>query len=85
MLSYSWLLWMGFMLFFLAGPVGYGWGYRGWGAPYPTYIQRRRGEQAVAVTGSPTFNHHAWGWGGDFIWIVAFVAVFWAVAAFWRR
>ena len=41
-MSTWWLLWMGVMFFFLLSD-GYGWGYRGWGPPYPRYIQRRRG------------------------------------------
>jgi hypothetical protein len=36
-----WLLWWVFLLVFLLPPVGYGWGYRRWGPPYPSYFQRR--------------------------------------------
>jgi hypothetical protein len=82
----GWLvLWTVFMILFLATPVGYGWGYRGWGPPYPRYVQRRRG-QLAAGTGAPaTFDHQSWGWGGDFVWIMLFVGLFWAVSALWWR
>src|SRR5277367_4650297 len=66
MLGTWWFFWLAFMFIFLLPPVGYGWGYRGWGPPYPRHIQRRRGE-AAALTGGPNeFNPHSWGWGGDF-------------------
>lgn len=53
--------------------MGYGWGYRGWGPPYPQDVQRRRGARATAIGVSTTFNHQPWGWGGDFLWIVLFL------------
>ena len=76
-----WLFWLIFLLFLIA-PTGYGWGYRKWGPPYPRYIQRRR---AAAIGGSPTFNHQAWGFTGDFVWMVMIIGVFWACAALWWR
>ena len=51
MMSSWWFLWLAFMLLFLIPPLGYGWGYRGWGPPYPSYVQRRRGQQAVGMNG----------------------------------
>ena len=84
MLSWWWL-WMLFMFLFLASPIGYGWGYRGWGVPYPRYIQRRRGERAATTGGATTFNHQSWGWGGDFVWMVLLIGVMWACAALWWR
>ena len=81
----GWLIWMLFMFLLLVPSVGYGWGYRGWGPPYPRYIQRRRGAHAPGTGGSATFNHQSWGWGGDFVWMVLLVGVIWAGAAlFWR-
>ncbi len=77
-----WMLWMAFMFIFLLSPVGYGWGYRRWGPPYPRYLQRRRGERAVAAGGTAAF-HHSWGMAGDVVWIVFFVSVLWAVTALW--
>ena len=77
-----WFIWMIFMFLFLVPPLGYGWGYRRWGAPYPSYIQRRR---ATANGGVTTTNHRAWGFGGDFVWIVMMIGLSWALAAvFWR-
>lgn len=80
-----WLLWLVFLLVFLVPSVGYGWGYRRWGPPYPTYIQRRRWQQANDLGGPTTYDHRAWGFGGDFVWMVMFFGVFWAFAALWRR
>jgi len=80
-----WTLWIVFLFVFLLSPIGYGWGYRGWGPPYPRYIQRRRGARAVKDGDADPFDHHAWGWGGDFIWMVLFIWIFWFfVAAWWR-
>jgi hypothetical protein len=84
MLGSWWLLWLVFMAAFLATPIGYGWGYRKWGPPFPRYIQRRRALRAAAA-GSATFDHHAWGWGGDFVWMVVLVGAFWFALALWWR
>jgi hypothetical protein len=78
-----WLVWWLFMLFFLMAPMGYGWGYRGWGPPYPSYVQRRRAERSTAVAGS--FDHYSWSWGGDLLWMGLFFAVMWAASTFWWR
>ena len=85
MMGSWWILWMVFLCLFLLPPIGYGWGYRKWGPPYPRYIQRRRALRAAATGGSTTFDHHAWGWGGDFVWMVLFIGVFWfGMAMMWR-
>ncbi len=73
------------MFIFILPPVGYGWGYRGWGVPYPSYWQRRRARLAATNGGPGSFDHYSWGWGGDFIWTLLFVWIFWAVAASWWR
>jgi hypothetical protein len=86
MMNSWWFLWMAFMFLLLAPPLGYGWGYRGWGPPYPRYVQRRRGQRAVVAGAPATFNHHAWGWGGDFVWMVFFAGSLCALSlAFWPR
>jgi hypothetical protein len=85
MISTWWFLWMVVMFLFLVPPIGYGWGYRGWGPPYPRYIQRRRGEQAATMGGPMAFNHHSWGWGGDLVWMVLLCGVFWAAWGIWWR
>ena len=80
----SWL-WMAFFLILIVSPVGYGWGYRGWGPPYPRYVQRRRASQASATIPTITFDHHAWGWGGDVLWIALIVWTVWICSAVWWR
>ncbi len=79
MMSPFWLIWLVFLGMFLVMPVGYGWGYRGWGAPYPRYVQQRRALRASANVSS--FNHQAWGRGGDFVWIVILIVGIWAFSA----
>jgi hypothetical protein len=85
MISTWWFLWMAFMFLFLVPPIGYGWGYRGWGPPYPSYFQRRRGEAAAARGGTTTFDHRAWGVGGDVMWIVLIVGAMWVFSGLWFR
>jgi hypothetical protein len=80
----SWVLWwMIFMLLFFATPIGYGWGYRRWGAPYPRYIQRRRGQRAAASGSSTDFNHESWRWAGDLVWLSLLIGIFWVALAIW--
>ena len=78
-----WFWWIFLMFIILVPPMGYGWGYRGWGAPYPRFIQRRRALQAGTRVPPVQFDHHAWGVGGDFIWLFVVVAVMWAFWAMW--
>ena len=80
-----WWLWIVFIVLFALMPIGYGWGYRGWGAPYPRFYQRRRHARYANDTSRAGFNHHAWGWGGDFIWLMVMVAIIWFFAGFWWR
>ena len=85
MLISWWWLWMVFMFIFLVPPVGYGWAFRGSGPPYPRYFQRRRAQRAAAADGSVPFDHHSWGRGGDFVWVVLLIGTLWAATALWRR
>jgi hypothetical protein len=71
------------LLLFL--PVGYGWGYRGWGVPYPSYIQRRRMEQATRAGATGSVDHRAWGWGGDLVWALIAIDLLFVIGLFWRR
>ena len=80
-----WWIWVAFMFFFCIAPLGYGSAYRGWGTPYPSYVQRRRYERATVGGVSTSYNHYAWGWGGDFIWMMVLVGLLWAASAFWWR
>lgn len=84
MMNPIWLIWLIFMLMFLVAPLGYGWGYRGWGMAYPSYVQRRR---ALRVGGDPSQRDHlAWGRSGDLVWLGLFIAFIWAISAFvWLR
>ena len=85
MMSSWWLLWMVFLFVFLLPPIGYGWGYRRWGPPYPRYVQQRRAAAFGGGGGAASVNHRAWGWAGDYVWIMLFVWVLWAsMAFFWR-
>jgi hypothetical protein len=81
MISSWWFLWMMFMFLLLVTPVSYGWGYRGWGPPYPSYFQRRRELRSTGASGA--FNHYSWGWGGDFVWLILLVGIFWVATALW--
>ncbi len=83
MIGSWWLVWMVFM-FFLIAPMGYGWGYRGWGAPYPRYVQRRRALRAGTGSAAP-YDHQAWGIGGDFLWFLLVFWLVWVCATVWWR
>ena len=80
-----WWLWLLFMFVFILSPVSYGWGYRRWGPPYPRYLQQRRSARAALDGGGTPFDHHAWGWGGDLVWIIFLVWIFWLGMALWHR
>ena len=85
MINAWWILWMAFMFLFLVSPVTYGWGYRGWGPPYPRYIQIRRVLRATALVQPADPRHQSWGWGGDIVWVVLLVAGGWAFAGLLLR
>jgi hypothetical protein len=78
-----WMLWLCFMSLLLVLPLGYGWGVRGWGAPLPSFVQRRRAKQAWASSGSAAYDHQRWGRAGDYVWLVLFIGSLGAVPAFW--
>ena len=78
-----WWIWIVFLVVFLVSPISYGWAYRGWGPPYPSYFQRRRGER-FAGTGGLAFDHNAWGWAGDFVWAALLLWVLFAFFVPWR-
>lgn len=82
--AYAWWFWM-FLMLMLLMPVGYGWGYRGWGAPVPSYVQRRRVQVSTSAGVQPGRDHLAWGWGGDFIWALFVIEIIFCIALFiWR-
>ena len=83
-MSSWWLIWMMFIFLFLIPPLGYGWGYRGWGPPYPRYVQRRRSRHLAAGGTARPFRHESWGWAGDVVWVLFFVGFLWVVTVlFW--
>jgi hypothetical protein len=83
-MSATWWVSLVLIFVFVISPIGYGWGYRGWGPPYPRYVQHRRGQRAVAAGGTAA-RHLTWGWLGDFVWAVVILAMIWAASAlFWR-
>lgn len=85
--------WLTFVVLLLLIPLAYGWGYRGWGAPYPSYYTRANtgyGDPAVDPAGDPTVDpevdpeleaeaREAAGWGllADMLWVVLVVALVW--------
>ncbi len=80
-----WWLWLVFVVLLLVVPLGYGWGIRGWGPPYPSYWRRRAAaggppvpSQGMAQT-PPVAD--GWGVGADLLWIVLLFAVLWFVVA----
>ncbi len=78
----SW--WMAYLVLALGLPILYGWGYRGWGPPLPSYVQSRRQRQAGAarLRGSAVvFNHRAWGRAGDVMWLLLAGGLVWTVGA----
>ena len=80
-----WWLWVMVMFVCLVPPVGYGWAYRGWGPPYPSYLQHQRRLRADPVTVSAGYDHYAWGWGGDFVWLAMLLGAIWAVSSlYWK-
>jgi H+/Cl- antiporter ClcA len=63
-----WWWWLAFIIIFFLLPLGYGWGYRGWGPWY-----RRRPIDGDIDAG--------WGGAGLLLWIVLFIAIIWLIAA----
>ncbi len=80
-----WWWWVAFVVIFFLLPLGYGWGYRGWG-PWYRWRGRSRldtGEGLPAGTG----GDYGDGWGvlGIFMWLVLILAIIWLVAAWGGR
>ena len=90
MMTSWWWIWLLLMFLLLVPPIGYGSFYRGWGAPYPRYIQRRRGQRAATVAAADAnaaeaYNHQSWGMGGDYVWTILLVGMLWASYMFYWR
>lgn len=69
-----WWWWLLFVVIFFLLPVGYGWGYRGWG---PWYRRRRW----VSDEYSERWSDDGWGWGGVILWIILILAIIWLIFA----
>jgi hypothetical protein len=57
MMGAWWLLSVGFVFLFLVSAINYGWGFRRWGPPHLSYVQRRRALSAPATSDSIVFDH----------------------------
>ncbi len=66
-----WWWWIAFVIIFFLFPLGYGWGYRGWG---PWWRRRR----PATTAGGP---EQGWGCAGAILWIILIIAIFWFIAA----
>lgn len=48
-----WWVWIAFIIIAIFLPLSYGWGYRGWGPPYPSYYTRRRVDRVGSAAPPP--------------------------------
>jgi hypothetical protein len=83
MIYSAWWIWLAFMFVLLVTPASYGWGYRGWGPPLPSYVQRQRVARGYPFAGRPPHTHTTWGYGGDLIWALVFILALWALGWIW--
>lgn len=65
------LLWVVFVVLLFALPLGYGWGYRRWGPPYPSWTAAAREQRARGMA--------TWGFIADLVWVVFLVAIIWLI------
>jgi hypothetical protein len=83
-----WWWWIAFVLIFFLIPLGYGWGYRGWG---PWYRRRGPGTSPPGevppspapsdMRRGPVGDETGWGWGAAFLWFILIIAIIWLIAA----
>jgi hypothetical protein len=85
-----WWWWIAFVLIFFLIPLGYGWGYRGWGPWYRRRNPRRSPGGELPPGNAPSSNEPGippaeeetgWGWSGAFLWFILIIAIIWLVAA----
>ena len=79
-----WWAWLLFMIVLVALPAGYGWGYRGWGPPYPRDPRVRRGGAMLSPPPDEA-SDVGWGMAAVWLWIAFFLGVVWLLAglAWW--
>ena len=66
-----WWWWFAFIVLFFLLPLGYGWGYRGWGPWYQRSGRLPRERRIDASQLEPITDQTGWGWAGMVLWIVA--------------
>lgn len=80
-----WWWWIAFVLIFFLLPLGYGWGYRGWGPWYRRGPPRSRGTSLPDRREPFEPIDTGWGWLGIALWIILIIAIVWAIGAWdWR-
>jgi len=72
--------WLLFVTVLLLLPLAYGWGYRGWGSPFPSFYRRkqlptREASSRPEALGNPIM-------GASLFWITLAVAIIWFLLAF---
>lgn len=72
-----WWWWLIFVIIFFFIPLGYGWGYRGWG---PWYRRRRRPPTVAPGTEPVPGDDTGWGCAGGLLWIILIIAIIWLIA-----
>ena len=73
-----WWWWVLFLVVFFVLPLGYGWGYRGWGPWWQRRPPVTHVTEDVVQTG--------WGVVGTILWVVLIIAIIWIIAALaWHR
>lgn len=73
-------LWLLFVAVLLLLPLAYGWGYRGWGPPYPSFYRRRELPTREASSTPEAIGN--WGMGANLFWAAVAVAIVWVLLAF---
>ena len=69
--------WLIFLFLLLVVPTWYGWGYRRWGAPYPSWTPAAR----VRAREAAAREARTWGFLADFVWFMLLIAIVWLVVA----
>jgi hypothetical protein len=81
-----WIWWVIFVIIFFLLPLGYGWGYRGWGPWYRTRRPRRM-DLPPGTEPTPIDTDAGWGCLGVILWIIVIIAIIWLIAVWggWGR